>query len=134
MPVIDASIYIALVTPREDAHQTTRAWYEAALRSGESIYAPVIILCEVVAAISRGQDDSVRAQKVADALKRSQAITLHTISLPLADRAAMIATEHRIRGCDAIYVALAEAIGEDLLTLDRQQKERGAAVVDTRSP
>ena len=134
MPVIDASIYISLVTRGEDAHQPTRTWYEAALRSGEVMHAPVVILSEVAAAISRGQDDNERARKVAETLKRSQAITLHTVSLSMADRAAVIASEHRIRGCDALYVALAEALDKALFTLDRQQKERGAAVVVTRSP
>jgi predicted nucleic acid-binding protein len=39
-----------------------------------------------------------------------------------------------IRGCDAIYVALAEDLGTELVTLDRQQRERGSAIVPTREP
>ena len=52
----------------------------------------------------------------------------------LAEQAAAIAAEHRIRGCDALYVALADMLSEPLVTLDRQQLERGAAVVTTRRP
>jgi predicted nucleic acid-binding protein len=29
----------------------------------------------------------------------------------------MIAAEHRIRGCDAVYVALADQLGDCLITL-----------------
>jgi len=45
-----------------------------------------------------------------------------------------LAAEHRIRGCDAVYVALARQLDMPLITLDRQQLERGAAVVATRVP
>jgi predicted nucleic acid-binding protein len=52
----------------------------------------------------------------------------------MAERAAGIAVEHGIRGCDAVYVALAEQFGDVLVTLDRQQLERGAAVAPVREP
>jgi predicted nucleic acid-binding protein len=65
---------------------------------------------------------------------RSAVIELIPVTLPIAERAARIAGEHRIRGCDAVYVALAEQLSEALVTLDRQQLERGAAVVAVRAP
>jgi predicted nucleic acid-binding protein len=52
----------------------------------------------------------------------------------LAQRAAAIAADHQIRSCDAIYVALAQQLGTELVTLDQQQLERGVAVVTTRIP
>jgi len=45
-----------------------------------------------------------------------------------------IAAEHRIRGCDAIYIALAEQLNDSLVTLDRQQLERAADIVTTHEP
>jgi predicted nucleic acid-binding protein len=45
-----------------------------------------------------------------------------------------IAVDHQIRGCDAIYVALADQMKDELVTLDKQQFERGSAVVKTREP
>ncbi len=134
MPVIDASVYVSLVNPHEDDHGRSRSWFGGVLESGESLYAPVIILGEVAAAISRGQGDLDGAKRVVNALRRSQAIQLHAVSLTMAERAATIALEQQVRGCDAVYVALAEALNEELVTLDRQQQERGAAVVSTRSP
>jgi len=134
MPVIDASVYVALANPHEVDHVRSRSWLSDLLRSGGSLYAPVIILGEVAAAISRGQGDQEGAQMAVNTLKRAHTIRLHAVSLALADRAATIALEQRIRGCDALYVALAETLDEELVTLDRQQQERGAAVVSTRSP
>jgi predicted nucleic acid-binding protein len=60
-------------------------------------------------------------------LKDVGVIELLPVSLALAERAAMIAADYRIRGCGAIYVTIAEQLGEPLVTLDGQQLERAAA-------
>ena len=41
---------------------------------------------------------------------------------------------NRIRGCDAVYVALAEALDEPLVTFDEQQAARAAGVVRVLRP
>jgi len=56
------------------------------------------------------------------------------VTAGLAERAATIAADDQIRGCDAIYVALAEQLDDHLVTLDQQQLERGAAVVTVYKP
>jgi predicted nucleic acid-binding protein len=134
MAVIDASVYIALVNAREEHHASSWAWFEGAKRAGEPIVAPVILLAEVSAALARGVGDKALAQRVVQQLKRSEAVELVPVTLAMAEHAAMIAAGHRIRGCDAVYIALADQSGDSLVTLDRQQLERGAAVVVTRQP
>jgi predicted nucleic acid-binding protein len=67
-------------------------------------------------------------------LARSEVIELIPVTLAMAEQAALIAAEHRIRGCDAVYVALADQLSDTLVTLDRQQLERGAALVTVRAP
>ena len=67
-------------------------------------------------------------------LKRSRVIELLPVTVALADRAATIAADHRIRGCDAVYIALADELDKHLVTLDRQQLERGIAVVNAYEP
>jgi predicted nucleic acid-binding protein len=54
--------------------------------------------------------------------------------MAVAKQAARMAAEHRIRGCDAVYVSLADQLSDTLVTLDRQQLERGAALVNARTP
>jgi predicted nucleic acid-binding protein len=134
MAVIDASVYIALVNAREEHHASSWAWFEGAKRAGEPIVAPVILLAEVSAALARGVGDKALAQRVVQQLKRSEAVELVPVTLAMAEHAAMIAAGHRIRGCDAVYIALADQSGDSLVTLDRQQLERGAAVVVTCQP
>ena len=134
MPVIDASVYISLINASEEQHDSSWAWFENAQAGRDQLVAPVILLAEVAAALSSGIADSALAQRVVDQLKRSEAIELVPVTSALAEQAAAIAADHRIRGCDAIYVALASRLGDSLVTLDRQQLERAAAVVAVRQP
>ena len=92
------------------------------------------LLSEVTGAISRGVGDSTLAHRVVRQLAHSEVIQLISVTLAVAEQAASIAAEHGIRGCDAVYVALAEQLSQALVTLDRQQLERGVAVVTVRAP
>ncbi len=134
MPVIDASVYISLIKAGGEQHASSWAWYENVQARQEPLAAPVILLAEVATALSSGVGDSALAQRVVDQLKRSEAIELVPVTMSLAEQAAAIAADHRIRGCDAIYVAVASRLGDSLVTLDRQQLERAAAVVTVRQP
>jgi predicted nucleic acid-binding protein len=134
MAVIDASVYIALIHAHEPDHARSWTWFERAVGSGEPIRAPVILLVEVAAAVSRGVGDRPLARQVVRQLARFRTVELVPVGLPLAERAASIAVDHQIRGCDAVYVALAEQLGDCLVTLDEQQLEGGAAAAATRRP
>ena len=134
MAVIDASVYIALINAHEPDHDRSWVWFEGVRTSQEPILAPVILIAEVAAALSRGVGNRALAHEVVQQLARSQVVELVPVSLALAERAAAIAADHRIRGCDAVYVALAEQLDERLVTLDGQQLERGASVAATASP
>ena len=134
MAVIDASVYIALINAHENEHGNSWAWFAQAKTAQETLIAPVILLAEVSAALSRGVGDSALAHQVVQQLLHSKIIELRPVTTTLAERAATIAADHRIRGCDAIYVALAEQLGDYLVTLDQQQLKRGAAVVVVRKP
>lgn len=134
MPVIDASVYVALINAHETDHASSWAWFESAQRVQAKITAPVILLTEAAAALSRGVGDPDLAHRAIQFAKNASLIELAPVTLSLAERAAKIAANHRIRGCDAIYVALAEQLNESLVTLDRQQLERAADIVATHKP
>lgn len=134
MTVIDASVYLALVNSHELGHAQSWQWLQQAQESGEAVIAPVIILAEVGAALSRGQNNPTLAHQVRQQLEQSTLVRLQPISLTLAKRSAEIAIDYRIRGCDAVYVALAEQLHDRLVTLDQQQLTRGAHVVVTQQP
>ena len=134
MAVIDASVYVALINAYEKDHTRCWVWFERAKANQQPIVAPSILLAEVAAALSRGVGDLELAHRVVEQLKRSRVIELLSVTMTLADRAATIAADHQIRGCDAVYIALADELDKHLVTLDRQQLERGAAMVNAHEP
>jgi predicted nucleic acid-binding protein len=52
----------------------------------------------------------------------------------LGDRAAALAASCKLRGADAVFVALAEALDQPLITLDREILERSSRIVEAEAP
>ena len=134
MPVVDASVCTALFSPRELQHVPSRIWFREARRGDEQVVAPVILLAEVAAALGRGLGDAELVDYAVGILRSRRWVDLFPVTQALATRAAKIAADQKIRGCDAIYVALAQQLGMELVTLDSDQLDRGAAVIKTRTP
>jgi predicted nucleic acid-binding protein len=61
-------------------------------------------------------------------------INLISLDLPLARKAAQIAVEHRLRGADAAYVAVADAFDAALISWDQEMLKRCPTVVATMTP
>jgi predicted nucleic acid-binding protein len=134
MPVVDASVCVAIFKADEPGHLDAMAWLATASLDEEPIVAPVILLAEVGAALARAVVDDPSPMEVVRHLRSRRLLELFPVAEKLAARAAVIATSCRLRGSDAIYVALAEQLAIPLITLDQQQLERGAKVVTTRPP
>lgn len=129
MAVIDASVYIAAVNAHEESHERSLRWLQQAAAEELQVWAPSIMLAEVAAALARGLQDPAQAMRAVALLRNSKVIRLQQVSVALAERAARLAAEQKIRGCDAVYVALAAQLDQPLVTLDRQQCACGGKVV-----
>lgn len=132
--VLDASVYVAMLKHEEPNHAASQKWYNDALASGTPLAAPLPFLAEVTGAISRSTGDTQLAEAVLMQIQALGVIDLIPVNDFLGVRAAEIAARHRLRGCDALYVAAAEQLGAELVSLDQEQLERGTAVVPTRQP
>ena len=134
MPVVDASVCVALFHAEDPGHPASRRWLAESQSEAEPIVAPVVLLAEVAAALGRGLGDAALAREAVRLLRGRHLVELVPVTEALAARAAEIAAEEKIRGCDALYVALAKQLEMELVTEDRQQLERGAALIATRRP
>ncbi len=132
--VIDASVYVAMLKREEPNHLSSHKWYSEILASGTPLAAPLPFLAEVAGAVSRSTGDAELAQDVIAQVKALDVIELIPVNEILGVRAAEIAAKYRLRGCDSLYVALAEQLKAELVSLDQEQLERGTAVVPTRQP
>lgn len=133
MTVVDASVFVASQNPAETCHEASARWWQRMSAEGRSLSAPTIILPEVASAIMRATADEGLVARLVTVL-RTGPLLLEPVTESLAARAAEIAATHGLRGCDAVYVALAERLGEDLVTFDPHQLEHGAALVPTTTP
>lgn len=134
MYVIDASVLVADAHPGEPHHPEARAFLRRVAVEKHPVYLPVIILPEVAAAISRGTAEPALARRLTAALQRIPHFEMVPVDEHLGQLAAALAADHRIRGCDAIYAALALHRGATLITLDQQQQERVPPSIAACSP
>lgn len=131
---VDASVFLNAFNPRESGHSESRRFLARLLEAGSPIVAPTLLLPEVAGAIGRGQRDADLARSFAAALRRLPHLLLIPLDAALAGRAADLAAQHRLRGSDAVYAAVAMQFGSTLITLDLEQRRRLAGVVPARRP
>lgn len=95
---------------------------------------PLLVLAEIVGALSRSFRDPIRARLEVDLLRDLRHIQFVPIDAAVTQEAAEFAADRALRGADALYVAVARRYGCALVTLDREQRERAAPVVRTLTP
>lgn len=131
---VDASVFLNAFNPYEDGHEASRSLLARFAEDSIPLIVPNLLRVEVAAAVSRGRGDASLARRFADTLMRLP----HLVVIPLDDRlaevAAALAADRGLRGADAIYGAVAVRFGSALVTRDREQGERLAAVITTLHP
>jgi predicted nucleic acid-binding protein len=134
MYVVDASVHVADARPQDPNHAEARAFLDRVAADGCAVLVPTIVLAEVASAISRGMGYPDVARRVTAVLRRQPHCQFVPVDGLLGDLAAGVAADSQIRGCDAVYVALALQHGAVLITLDREQQTRAPHDVDARTP
>jgi len=131
---IDASVFVAAARPAETDHAASLQFLEQIQQGQLSTTCPTLLLAECAAAVARATEDEALAEQVIALLEAFPGLTFISLSLDLARRAAEIAVHHRLRGADAVYVAVAERSGSTLVSWDREMLQRGRAIVVTATP
>ena len=132
--VIDASVFVADARLQEPFHADANLLLETLAAHQCVMYVPVIVLSEIAAAIARGADDPELACEAVGLYRQWPGLRLAPVDEMLGNLAAEIAARQRIRGCDAVYVALAYREQAVLISLDSQQRERAPSSVTARTP
>lgn len=132
--VVDASVFVADARPPEPYHTDANRLLEMLAVQRCKLHLPAIVLPEIAAALARGTDDPELARVAIDLYRHWPGVHIRTVDESLADLAAAIAAEQRMRGCDAVYVALAYVEQAVLVTLDGQQRERAPSTIRARTP
>ena len=121
-PVLDASVFVAAVSPAERHHRQARLLFDSHADS-EPYLVPELFRVEVIAALARRGEPPELLDTV-DAIVRSPRFYGCPLDESLLEEAVHIARAARIRAYDAVYVALALNRGEPLFTLDGEVGSR----------
>lgn len=118
----------------ERFHEYSKRLMEKVREKGITVIVPEIVLPEISSAIARGTDDVEKALKFVKELKQIPNMVFIPIDRELADSASRLAAEYRLRGCDAIYVAVASMFNAKLISLDEHQVRKAAKCVEALTP
>jgi predicted nucleic acid-binding protein len=131
---VDASVFLNAFNPYEAGHEDNNRLLSQMQGEAVPIIVPTLLLPEVAAALARGQDDADLARRFAAQLRRLPHLILVPVDEKLAQQAADIAAQHRLRSSDSLYAAVALRFGSTLVTLDEEQRQRVAQVIPARLP
>jgi predicted nucleic acid-binding protein len=101
---------------------------------GAEIFCPTLILSECAAAIARPTGDSILSRRLVSLIRHFPGMTLVALDKGIAAHAAEIAIENRLRGADAVYVAVADDFDSALISWDEEMLKRSAETVLAMSP
>ena len=115
-PVLDASVFVAVVSPSERHHAQAVALYESHPERMPFLV-PGVFRVEVISALAR-RGEQADLLDVVDALLRGPRFFPHAVDDHLIDTATEVARRAGLRAYDAIYVAVALNTESPLYTLD----------------
>lgn len=131
--VIDASVYVARFRRSEPGYGESAAFLRQLDVAEWQVYLPTIVRPEVAGNIARGAGKPAFARRALAILFRPY-VEIVTVDDRLSHQAAELAVQSSIRGCDAVYVALAQMRHAILITLDQEQRQRVPPNVVARTP
>ena len=131
---VDASVFINAFNPHEDGHTESLQILTDIQHRGDPIIVPALILPEIASAVARASGDVAGAVRYAKATAALPQLSLVALTPAAAREAAELGATHRLRGADAVYVAVARRYGTVLVTRDNEQRSRGTAVVPCQTP
>jgi predicted nucleic acid-binding protein len=134
MIVVDASVWISRFLPDDAFHQASRTWILETTTAGKAIFAPTIMLAEVSGSIARRTGNDQLGYLIVQQIRQLPTLQLIAVDDMLGQLAAQIASTYRLRGADAVYLAVAQRLQIPLVSWDREQLGRAAALVTTYQP
>lgn len=131
---IDASVFVAAYQSNEKHSAVSREFLRRVSMAGSPLIEPAILPVEVAAALTRTGNNTALAAEYAESIMALPHLNIQSVDEHLARRALALAAECRLRGADALYVAMAMLYGACLVTLDAEQLKRASATAHACKP
>jgi len=124
---------VSALVPSDVHHAASRSWLEQRAVD-QLLVAPSLLLPEVASAVSRATGRPLLARRAVRLLSRLPALRIVAVDAELAEAAAQLAGDQRLRGADSVYVALAKQLSLPLVTWDLEQASRASEVIYAGAP
>ena len=137
MVVLDASVWISRTIVTDRNHTASRLWIARHLRAKNVFVVPTLFELEVAAAISRVTKDPILARRQVSQLRKLNTQGVMRFVPLLADLmqdAIGLSIDFRLRAADAIYAALAQRLGVNLVTFDAELLSLPVSAIRTIRP
>lgn len=132
--VLDASVLVSVFMRDEENHPLSREAVATLRRAAGAIVIPNLALAEVAGALSRRTLDARIGEGAIRRLRAWPGLHVEPLSAALGLAAASLAAQFRLRGSDAVYVAVAAQRDDMLWTWDREILDRAREVVRVATP
>jgi predicted nucleic acid-binding protein len=131
---VDASVFVNAFNPHEEGHAESLQILATIRERGDPVIVPTLLVPEIASAVARASDDRTGALRYAHATAALPQLTLVTLTPAMARQAAELAATHRLRGADAVYLAVARRYGTTLVSRDEEQRTRGSVIAMCQTP
>ena len=132
--IVDASVWIASVLDKDLRHEVSLAFMHRFVMERQIATVPLLVWAEIAGAVARRTGDTDRGMKVAELIAAKNWVRGVPLDASLASESMRLSAKLRLRGADAVYVALAATCREPLITLDAEMLERARDVAETFTP
>lgn len=131
---IDASVFVACYRAQETFSAISRELLRLVREADVPLIEPGILPVEIAAALAHAGENPAWAAEYAESVMSLPYLTLRAVDERMARRAVAMATQHQLRGADALYVTVAAQYGAHLVTLDGEQLRRAPAALHACKP
>ena len=134
MLTIDANVFVAARVKTRSTHTDSDQFLSRLALNAIRIYCPALVLPEAAAAVVRVTGRVSLTNAALRQIINFPSLTLVDLTADRARSAADVAIACRLRGADAICVAVAQEYGTTLITWDQELLTRGTAAVTIMTP
>lgn len=134
MYCIDASVLVNSQLEREPYYTQSKAFLMMVEEKNLKVFLPEIVIPEITSGIFRATRDENFTSQFTRNLRSIPNFSFVSIDGRLANLASWIICKTNLKGVDAIYVALVFDYNLELITLDKEQLEKGKGFIKARRP